>query len=457
MSDPPASAVRPIVPLAAPPDAWVSIPGSKSLTNRAVLCAALAAGETRLEGALFADDTEAMLDAVEVLGAVVERDEAACTVNISGLGAAGVAGAGVGGADVGGAGVGGAAGVAGAAGGGLVIDARMSGTTGRFVVPVAATGRRSVIIDGRPQLRARPFDDLVDPLRQLGVEVETPASGGSLPMRVTGPMRSGVVHVSSGASSQFLSGLMLAGPLTEAGLTLQLGAAVVSRPYIEMTAAVMRSFGATVELNGSEIRVGAGGYTPVRPYLIEPDASSAGYFLAAAALTGGSVGIDGLGSASLQGDIGFVAVLERMGAAVELSERRVRVRGDQLRNRLRGIAVDLGRISDTAPTLAVVAALADGPTTVSGIGFIRAKESDRIAAVVTELRRCGVAATDQPDGFTVLAGAEPAGARIRSYDDHRIAMAFAVLGLVVEGIEIEDPGCVAKTFPGFFEALDQLR
>jgi 3-phosphoshikimate 1-carboxyvinyltransferase len=235
--------------------------------------------------------------------------------------------------------------------------------------------------------------------------------------------------VSGDVSSQFVSGLLMA------GFDVDVSTELISKPYVDMTRAVMRAF--------------------TRPgrYAIEPDASAASYFFAAAAICDGRVTVEGLGRGSLQGDLGFVDVLASMGAGVEREDERTTVRGV---GRLRGIDVDLRDLSDTVPTLAAVAVFADSPTTISGVGFIRGKESDRIAAVVTELRRCGVEAVEHEDGLTIVPGlVQPA--RVQTYDDHRIAMAFALIGLRAPGIEIADPGCVAKTFPRYFETLDALR
>lgn len=418
-----------IRPLEVPPNATVRLPGSKSITNRALVCAALAPGESTLEGALFADDTDAMVAAVRSLGA-----EVSCSVDDAVMRIRGTAGT-----------VGASA--------GTVINARMSGTTGRFLAPVLALSEFPVRLDGHPQLRARPFGDLADSLRSLGACVEFPPGAEGLPMLIRGPIRSGEAPVATDRSSQFLSGLMLAGPLVPGGLSLRTSGSAVSRSYVEMTATVMRSFGATVEVGPKVVHVAGDGYSPVASYAVEPDASAASYFWAAAAITSGTVAVEGLGAGSIQGDARFASLLQTMGASTEEIEGCTRVTGGPLQ----GIDVDLADMSDTAPTLAVVASLAATPTTVRGIGFVRGKESDRIASVVSELRRCGVGAQEFGDGFMVPADSGPAGARIRTYDDHRIAMAFSVLGLVVAGIRIEDPGCVAKTFPGFYQALEALR
>ena len=418
-----------IRPLDVPPSTTVRLPGSKSITNRALVCAALAPGETTLKGALFADDTEAMVHAVRSLGAEVSCRRQEATMRIRGT--AGTVGTSE----------------------GEVVDARMSGTTGRFLAPVLALSGRPVTLDGHPQLRARPFGDLAESMRRLGARVEFPSGGDGLPMTICGPLRSGEAPVAADRSSQFLSGLMLAGPLVPGGLTLSIGGSPVSRSYVEMTATVMRTFGAAVEVGPEAVKVVGGGYTPVGSYAVEPDASAASYFWAAAAVTSGTVAVEGLGASSIQGDARFASLLHAMGASMEEVAGCTRVTGGSLQ----GVDVDLADMSDTAPTLAVVASLASTPTTVRGIGFVRGKESDRIASVVSELRRCGVDARELDDGFAVVPGSAPAGARVRTYDDHRIAMAFSVLGLVVPGIRIEDPGCVAKTFPGFYDALEALR
>ena len=264
------------------------------------------------------------------------------------------------------------------------LDARQSGTTGRFLPPLVALSEAPVVVDGHPQLRARPMDDQIAALRLIGVTVEELGEPGHLPLKITGPPTGPSVALRGDVSSQFVTGMLIAGAVS--GLDLRLTTAAISRPYLDMTVAVMRAFGATVsEDDGTAWAVG-GGYTSPGSYRIEPDASAASYFLAAAAISGGRVRIEGLGRASLQGDVAFADVLADMGAEVSIQDDGIEVQG----RTLRGIDVDLRHISDTAPTLAVVAAFADGPTTISGIGFIRGKESDRIAGPVaeTEPLRC---------------------------------------------------------------------
>jgi len=377
-----------IEPLTRPPDAVVTVPGSKSLTNRALVCAALVDGTSVLEGALWADDIEAMVDCLRALGIAIEVSGDRITVH------------------------------------------GRSGTTARFIVPVAARGTGRYQIDAAPPMRRRPMAPTFAALRSLGVRIDELGEPGCLPVVVeSAGIRRGHVSVSGDVSSQFLSGLLLA------GISVDLSTELVSRPYVEMTRAVIDAF------------------PTARTYAIEPDASAASYFFAAAAVLGGRVTVEGLGIASLQGDRGVVDVLAAMGAEVESTEGATTVRGT---GTLRGIDIDLRHLSDMVPTLAAVAVFAESPTTIRGVGFIRGKESDRIAAVVTELRRCGIEAEEHDDGLTIRPG-QPHAARFRTYDDHRLAMAFALIGLMVPGIEIDDPQCVAKTFPTYFEALEQLR
>jgi len=417
----------PVEPLAAPPSTTVTLPGSKSITNRALICAGLAHGTSTLRGALFADDTVAMLDALGGLGITTVHDPANATISVEGCGGMPRPLPGV------------------------SVSANQSGTTARFVVPVASLSDTPVIVDAHRQMRDRPMDDQFDALRAMGVAISEMGEQNRLPAEISGPWETTQAQLAADASSQFVSGLMLAGGATD-HLRVAMTTPPVSRPYLDMTASVMRAFGADVDEIDDRTWTVGGGYQGA-DYVVEPDASAASYFLAAAAITGGRVRIEGLGSASLQGDIGFAEVLGQMGSQVRIGADFVEVSG-RARN---GITVDLEDLSDTAPTLAVVAAFADTPTRVEGIGFIRDKESDRVAGPVTELQRAGVDAVEFDDGFEIRPDGLPNPATFQSYDDHRMAMAFALVGLVVEGVEIADPGCVAKTFPSFFAALEQLR
>ena len=421
-----AGVARAVEPVAGPLDATVVVPGSKSVTNRALACAALAAGTSTLTGALVADDTEAMADCLRRLGIAVTAGDDATTLVVHGCGGAIPATS-------------------------ATLDVRASGTTARFIAPLTALGKGRFVLDGTHRMRERPMGDLVTAMRALGVTV----TGDHLPLVVEADgLAGGSVAVAADVSSQFASGLLLAGPATTHGLDLRLTTEPVSRPYLDLTVDVMRSFGASVAVDdtGFGYHVAPDGYQ-ARTYAVEPDASAAAYFFAAAAICGGRVTVPALGRRSHQGDLGFVELLQRMGATIEQTDDATTVIGARP---LHGIEADLSALSDTAATLAVTAAFASTPTRVTGVGFTRAKESDRVGGVVTELRRLGIDAVEEADGFVVRPGPFHPG-RVETYDDHRMAMSFALVGLRVPGIEIADPGCVAKTFPGFFEVLDALR
>jgi 3-phosphoshikimate 1-carboxyvinyltransferase len=417
---------RLIEPLTEPPDVTVRPPGSKSITNRALLLAAFADGPSTIEGALDADDIDAMIGALGALGArLVRRDGViAVTPAPATLGT-----------------------------GEVHIDARMSGTTSRFVLPAAALSGVPVVVDGAPSLRRRPMGPLLDALGQLGAEVRALGEPGCLPVRVDGAaVAGGTVALDGSTSSQYLSALLLSGPRFDDGLRIELTGPVVARPFVNLTMAVLRDFGA----DAAEVAPGVYGISPTplvaRHFVVEPDATAATYFLAAAAITGGRVRVDGLGTDSRQGDVAFLDALEQMGATVRRGRGSVEVVGGPLR----GVDIDLSAIPDTALTLAAVAVFASTPTRVRGVGFIRGHETDRLAAVVTELRRMGLEAAETSDGFTVQPG-DPRPTTIQTYDDHRMAMSFALVGLRAPGIRIADPSVTAKTYPGFFDELERLR
>lgn len=429
-------AARPVAPIGHPLDATVTVPGSKSLTNRALVCAALAGGTSTIHGALVADDSLAMRVALGILGAQIDHDPATGDVTVGGTGGR-------------------------LRPGPAELDMRLSGTTSRFLLPVVALGDGRYRVDGGEPLRARPMGPVLDGVRTLGAGVEHHGEPGHLPVTIVAPggLEGGEVAVAGDTSSQFLSGLLLAAPCTRRGVRLTVTTHLVSRPYIELTTAVMADFGVQVTHEGE--RPGAGPVLTVPPggyraatYAVEPDASTASYFLAAAALVGGRVTVEGLGAGSRQGDAAFADLLGRMGARVERTATSTTVVGTGV---LHGLGdVDMSAMPDLAQTLAAVAVFADAPTRVTGVELIRWHETDRIAAVVAELRRAGIRADEERAGFVVHPGT-PRPARIETYDDHRMAMSFALLGLRAPGIEIADPDCVGKTFPGFWRALDGLR
>jgi len=413
---------RRVSPIAGALDLDVQLPGSKSLTNRALIVAALADGESTLHGVGLSDDTRAMIGALELLGIACAID--GTTVTVAGRGGVLQTPA-------------------------AELDANQSGTSARFLLPLLAIAKGGTLT-GHEQMRGRPMGELAQALRDLGAPVDS----NSLPMTVSGGLAGREVSIGADVSSQFISGLLLAAPAFPNGLDLTLVGTPVSQPYIDMTVAVMRSFGAMVDAHPNRIAVEGSGYTGTE-YRIEPDASTATYPLAAAAIVGGRVRVRGLGSSSTQGDVEFAErVLAPMGATVFVEPDSIEVRGSGI---LSPITVDLGDMSDTAPTFAALAAKASGTSSVTGIGFIRTtKESDRVQACVDELQRLGVNASVDEDGFTVVGGPHSPAA-VDTYEDHRMAMSMALIGLTGDSVTVNDPGCVAKTFPGFWDFLDDLR
>ena len=418
-------------PRRGPVDGAVEVPGSKSIVNRVLVVAALADGDSVLTGMPDGDDTVAMLACLHGLGVTTERlDDGPPGVLVAGRGGALTSGA--------------------------TLHAGLAGTTSRFVTAMAALASGPVIIDGHQPLRDRPMAELHGALRALGVHLEYHEREGHLPVTVTGPLRSGGhVALRGDVSSQFITALMLIGPMLERGLSIALTTPLVSVPYVRLTAAVMADFGVTdVAVDERRIVVPPGRYRG-RPYHVEPDASSASYPLAIAALRGGSVSVPGLTAASLQGDIAVLELLGRMGCDVVGDDSGTTVRRDPARPLL-GIDVDMADISDLVPTIAAVAVTASTPTTIRGVGFIRAKESDRLGDLATGLRKTGAAVDVTDDGLHITPVAELHGATLSTHDDHRLAMAFAVLGAAVDGIVVEDPGVVSKSWPGFWDAYDAL-
>ena len=401
-------------------------PGSKSLTNRALVCAALASGTSRLIRPLDSDDTRYMLQAVRQLGVRTRGTLADPLLEVDGC-----------------------------AGRWPATQADLyvgnSGTCMRFLTAVCALGQGRYRLDGNARMRERPISDLLEAMRALGVEVHDELHTGAPPVVVrTAGLAGGRVSVRGDVSSQFLSGLLLAAPYSRAPVVLDISGTLVSRPYVDMTLAVMASFGVQARWQQASLHVPQGCYRGC-DYQIEPDASAASYFLAAAAITGGNVTIDGLGANSLQGDVAFAHVLQQMGCRVQRLPDRLTLAGGSLK----GVDVDMKHISDTVPTLAVVALFADGPTTISGVEHVRHKETDRLHALATELRKLGAIVEERPDGLRITPTALH-GAQIDTYDDHRMAMSLALAGLRTPGVVISHPECTAKTYPGFFDDLFRL-
>ncbi|MFE5921131.1 3-phosphoshikimate 1-carboxyvinyltransferase [Streptomyces sp. NPDC056468] len=406
----------------------VDIPGSKSVTARALFLAAAADGVTTLVRPLRSDDTEGFAEGLGRLGYRVGRTPDTWQVDGRPQGPA------VTEAD---------------------IQCRDGATTARFLPTLAATGTGTYRFDASPQMRRRPLLPLTRALRDLGVGLRHENREGHHPLTVTAAgVEGGEVTLDAGQSSQYLTALLLLGPLTRKGLRISV-TDLVSVPYVEITIAMMRAFGVEVGREGNAFLVPPGGYRATT-YAVEPDASTASYFFAAAAVTGGEVTVPGLGEGALQGDLGFVDVLRRMGAQVEVGAQSTTVRGT---GELRGVTVNMRDISDTMPTLAAIAPFASGPVRIEDVANTRVKECDRLEACAENLRRLGAEVTTGPDWIEILPGAaasDLAGTEIKSYGDHRIVMSFAVTGLRVPGISFDDPGCVRKTFPGFHEEFGAL-
>jgi 3-phosphoshikimate 1-carboxyvinyltransferase len=418
-----------IEPLAHAPDATVQVPGSKSITNRALLIAALAGGTSTLSGALYSDDTIYMAESWRRLGVTVEEDVAGRQFRVHGCGGKIPAA-------------------------NAELFAGNAGTAMRFLVGALCLGHGTYRIDGTPRMRERPIEDLLAALRELGADVRSESPGGCPPVQVHADgLRGGSTSIDAGKSSQFLSAVLQIAPYAKSAVSVEARGALIALPYIDMTIAVMRDFGVTVERDGyRQYRIAPQPYRG-RAYGIEPDASSAHYFWAAAAITGGRVRVDGIGTASLQGDVRFADLLEKMGARVQRGAEFIEVEGT---GQLSGIDVDMNDISDTAPTLAAIAPFADSPVTIRNVAHLRLQESDRLQAMATELARAGIRTEEHPDGITVHPGT-PAAAILDTHDDHRIAMSLALIGLRVRGIVLRQPRCVQKTFPDFFETLEGLR
>ncbi len=420
-----------IVPLTKPPRATVRVPGSKSITNRALILAALASDRFpgELSGVLRCEDTEVMIEALRGLGFSVEADWRKNFVRVYG----------------------GEGDFIPAASANLFVA--NSGTSMRFLTALVGLGHGRYRLDGVPRMRERPIEDLLSALNQLGVRAWSETGNGCPPVIVeTEGLAGGRACIRGDVSSQFLSGLLMVAPFARKDVTLEVEGSLVSEPYVSMTLAMMKRWGAEVEVKERSFHIRATREYRLCEYAIEPDASAASYFWAAAAVTGGNVTVSGLTTNSLQGDVRFVDALEQMGCRIVRGDTGITVQGGPLH----GIDVDMNDISDTVMTLGAVACFAEGPTTIRNVGHIRHKETDRLAALATELRRVGAEVEEFADGLTI-APRPPHGAEIETYNDHRMAMSMALIGLRVPGIVIENPGCTAKTYPDFFADLERLR
>lgn len=418
-----------IKPVTGTIDALIKVPGSKSYTNRALITAALAGGASTITNALFSDDTKYMAASLNILGISVEDQQDANTFIVHGKGG--------------------------------TIPAKQAnlfvgnaGTAMRFLTAMLTLGNGVYEVDGVPRMRQRPIQDLLDGLRQLGADVISKNNDGCPPVIIRGKgLQGGLTVVKGDLSSQYFSALLMTSPYAKKDVIIEVKGSLVSKRYVDMTMALMHEFGVQVENHDyKRFIVKSGQRYQATNYEVEGDASAASYFFAAAAITGGKVRVVGMGSNSLQGDIHFVAVLKDMGCQVTVGSNWIEVQGGELR----GVDIDMGDMPDVVQTLAAVSVFAQGKTRVRNVKNMRIKETDRIAAVVNELRRMGITAVEYEDGFEI-APSPPRAAEIETYDDHRMAMSFALIGLRSDGIAIKNPECVAKTFPDYFQRLEALR
>jgi len=421
-------------------------PGSKSLTNRALICAAVASGTTRLSGALVSEDTEVMLDSLKKLGIEAELSEAGRVITIQNTGNA-------------------------AAREISKVPRELyianSGTSIRFLTSLLSALGGNYRLHGLPRMHERPIGDLVNAIREvIDGTISTESENQCPPVLLeSNGWRHQELSVAGSVSSQYLSGLMMAAAIgnrtttaSSTSLSIRVKGELVSRPYVDMTANVMQSFGAQVNLSKEDssgeitVSVKPTGYRGL-DYAIEPDASAASYFWAAAAITGGSVEVQGLTPEAMQGDVKFCHVLEKMGCQLTVGSNSMTISG----RAATGIDIDMNAISDTVQTLAVVALFADGPTRIRGVAHNRFKETDRIGDLACELRKLGSKVDEHEDGLTIVANPENLkGNTLETYQDHRMAMSLALAGLRIPNVRIRNPSCTAKTYPNYFSDLERL-
>ena len=427
-----------IKPISHPLNVTVRVPGSKSLTNRALLIASLANGTTHLTNALFSDDSRYFAKALQTLGFDVQLDEANFQMTVTGLGGR--------------------------------IPAQKAelfignaGTAARFLSAFLTLGNGEFILDGDPRMRERPIGDLVDSLTQLGANISPLSSREGIEVKELCPpvkisasgLPGGSTKIAGNISSQFLSALLMIAPYAKSAIEIVLTTDLNSKPYVDMTLATMQDFGVKVERKEyRSFRVPITNYKSRITYAIESDASAASYFFAAPVICGGIVRVENISRNSKQGDIEFLNVLKKMGCQIAEGKNFIEVTGAKL---LSGVDVDMRDIPDTAQTLAAVAPFASSPTRIRGIASARGKETDRVHATCTELMRLGVQVDEHADGLTIYPCSNTQPAIIKTYNDHRMAMAFSLIGLRVSGITIENPSCVSKTFPNYFEVLETLQ
>ncbi len=406
-------------------DAEIDVPGSKSYTNRALVVGSLADGETTLRNSLVSEDTEFMINALGKMGVELTCDGNEIRIN------------------------------------GTSGDIKApreevyvgnAGTTIRFLTGLASLARGKTRITGDARMQKRPIEDLLEGLRNLGVNCYSVSGSGCPPVIIEGGnLRGGTVELNASKSSQYLSSILMVAPYSKEDVEIK-AHGLTSKPYVDITTDVMNAFKVVVENKDSTFRVRAGQRYKCREYRIEGDYSSASYFFAAAAITPGKIRVGNLNPKSVQGDRRFLDILREMGCEIEVGDVWVEVRG----NELRGVDVDMNEMPDLVPTLSIIALFAEGGTEIRNVGNLRIKETDRLRALATELRKVGAEVRQSADSISIKPG-KIKGAVIDTYNDHRMAMCFSILGLRVPRVRIRNPGCVDKSFPGFFDKLSQIR
>ena len=408
-------------------DTKVCIPGSKSISHRMIIMASLCEGESLVGNVLSSEDIELTISALRCLGAVMHNSDT------SGLKIRGFAANPVPHPDL--------------------IYLGNSGTSMRLLASIAALGKTDYLLTGNSRMCERPMDPLLNALNMAGADARSSNGQGTPPVVINGNNCSGgEIHIDCSVSSQYLSSLLIAGAAMEKGLHIHVENGLVSTPYVDLTRNTMKAFQVRADkLSDHEYRVPGGQRYVPGEFTVEPDLSNAGYFWLAGAVTGAAVKVENVTPASLQGDVKLIYILRDMGCTLEIEEDGITLKG----GRLKGVDVDMGNMPDAVPGLAVAASFAQGKTVIRNIGHLRAKECDRIDAVASQLSKMGITVNTGEDWMSVQGG-NPHGAVIKTFDDHRIAMSFAVAGLAVEGITIENPECVGKSFPSFWELFDAL-
>lgn len=410
------------IPCSSSINSFIRIPGSKSITNRAILIASLAKSKSDIEGVLYSDDTKYMIDAWKRLGVSFESMKESLLID-------------------------GCNGDISATSNEIYIG--NAGTAARFLTTALLLGNGDYILTGNERMQQRPIQDLLDALKQVGAEIQDLNGSGCPPLKIqANQFNGGKIIIPGDKSSQYISSIMLTSPYAKEDVTIEIKGHLVSRTYVEMTRKIMHDFGAQTEWEGKNtLKISSKHPYVGRPYTIEGDASSASYFFALAAITEGTIKVKGIKSNSSQGDLGLLNILEEMGCLVSWDNDEVTVTGRPLK----GVSVDMNTMSDVAPTLAVIALFAEGTTHIKNVENMRIKECDRISALTTELKKVGADIIEEQDGLIITGKSTYSPAEFSTYDDHRMAMSLSLVGVKTPGIKIKDPACVNKTFPEFFD------